>query len=127
MEPLQMRNLFIAIVAIAAAAVLIPPATNTWAQAPIERQTPPQTSPVNLTLEQRHVIKELIKDSKIANAPADIHLAVGAKVPESVKAQPMPQEIGAKVSQVKSHLVFLQGMQVVIVDPKDKTVVDVID
>jgi hypothetical protein len=39
----------------------------------------------------------------------------------------MPAEVGAKVSQIKTHLFFVQGGRVVIVDPKDNKIVDVID
>jgi hypothetical protein len=114
------------ILAAAVAAGLAAAGTPTWAQAPIEKEAPTATK-LNLTLEQRHTIKELMKDSKIEKAPADVHLAVGAKVPESLKLHEMPSEIGAKVSQVKTHLVVLQGTEVVIVEPKDRTVADIID
>jgi hypothetical protein len=36
-------------------------------------------------------------------------------------------EIAAKVSPIKSHLFFLKGDKVVMVDPKDNRVVEVID
>src|SRR3954452_8855832 len=72
-------------------------------QAPIEREAPPSKTS-NLTLEQHHIIKEFIKDSKVENAPADIRVAVGDTVPQSIQLHPMPAEVGAKLSQIKSHL-----------------------
>ena len=39
----------------------------------------------------------------------------------------MPPEVFAKVSQVKSHLFFVMEGQVVIVDPKDNKIVDIIE
>jgi hypothetical protein len=108
-----------------AASMLFAPAVASG-QAPIERDAP-ITRTSNLTLEQRHVIKEIIKDSKVENAPADIQVAVGDTVPKSIRLELMPAEVGAKVSQIKTHLFFVQGSRVVIVDPKDNKVIDVID
>jgi hypothetical protein len=110
--------------AIAASLFFVPAVT--WGQAPIEREAP-TTRTSNLTLEQRHVIKEIIKDSKTENAPADIQVAVGDMVPKSLHLQLMPAEVGAKVSQIKTHLFFVQGARVVIVDPKDNKIIDIID
>jgi hypothetical protein len=118
-----MKKLFVTTV-LAAALFFVPGIT--WGQAPIEREAP-TTRTSNLTLEQRHVIKEMIKDSKIENAPANIQVAVGDTVPQSIHLQLMPAEIGAKVSQIKTHLFFVQGVRIVIVDPKDNKIVDVID
>jgi hypothetical protein len=110
--------------AAAASLLVMPPAA--WGQTPIEQEAP-ITRTTNLTLEQRHVIKEMIKDSKIENAPADIQVAVGDTVPESIHLQLMPAEVGAKISQIKTHLFFVQGARVIIVDPKDNKIIDVID
>jgi hypothetical protein len=91
-------------------------------------QTPNQpaaTQPkVNLTLEQRFTIKELIKDLNVQPAPASSDTTVGDTVPSSIKLNPMPADVAAKVPQVKSHLFFLAGDKVVIVDPKENKIVD---
>ena len=111
----------------AAAASLLFIAPIAQGQAPTEQNAPVVTTKINLTLEQRHVIKEIVKDLKIENAPVDINFAVGDTVSKSVHLQPMPPEVAAKVSQVKSHLFLVKGSQVVIVDPKDNKIVDVIE
>jgi hypothetical protein len=77
--------------------------------------------------EPGQLLKEMIKDSKIESAPANIQVAVGDTVPQSIHLQLMPAEIGAKVSQIKTHLFFVQAGRVVIVDPKDNKIIDVID
>jgi hypothetical protein len=110
----------------AAAAFLFFLPAHMWGQAPIEREAPASRTS-NLTLEQHHVIKEIIKDSKVKNAPADIQVVVGDTVPQSIPLHLMPAEVGAKVSQIKTHLFFVQGARVVIVDPKDNKIIDVID
>jgi hypothetical protein len=79
---------------------------------------------VNLTLEQRFTIKELIKDLNVQPAPANSDTTVGDTVPASIKLNPMPPDVAAKVPQVKSHMFFLADGKVVIVDPKENKIVD---
>jgi hypothetical protein len=98
------------------------------------QQTPPQQTPpqdvlapapkLNLTLEQRHTIKEFIKDMK-ADA-ADVQATIGEPIPPGITPRPMPSDVGQKVPQVKAHRFFLTAQQIVIVDPKDNKVADVI-
>jgi len=83
------------LVLVAALLGLSMPAT---AQAPGE---PVATQPkINLTLEQRFIIKELIKDLNVPPAPANTETSVGAIVPAAVKLNPMPAEVAAKVPQI---------------------------
>ena len=79
---------------------------------------------LNLTLEQRHTIKELVKDMK-ADA-ADVRAAIGEPIPPGINPRPMPSDVSQKVPQIKSHRFFLTAQQIVIVDPKDNKVADVI-
>jgi hypothetical protein len=109
--------------AIATAAVLLLSALDVGAQAPIV----PTQPKINLTLEQRHVIKEIVKDLKVEQAPANTDISVGAELPQTVKTQPMPAEITAKVPQIKSHELLVKDSKVVLVDPKDHKVVEVIE
>ena len=97
-----------------------------WAQtAPQQPQDVLAPAPkLNLTLEQRHTIKELVKDMK-ADA-GDVQAAIGEPIPPGINPRPMPSDVGQKVPQVKSHRFFLTAQQIVIVDPKDNKVADVI-
>jgi hypothetical protein len=70
-------------------------------QAPTEQNAPIVTSRIILSLEQRHEIKEMIKDLKIQNSSAEIHLGMGDVVSKSISLHPMPTDVAAKVSQVK--------------------------
>jgi hypothetical protein len=93
------------------------------------QQTPSQdvlapASKLNLTLEQRHTIKEFVKDMK-ADA-ADVQATIGEPIPPGITPRPMPSDVGQKVPQVKTHRFFLTAQQIVIVDPKDNKVADVI-
>src|SRR6476619_3742997 len=102
---------------------------------PVEAQVPantPSTTPVmkaaetvNLTMEQRHIIKEIIvKDMKIAapQGQARLPTGVGETVPAGIVLQPMPVEVSAKVPQLKSHSFLVQDDKVLIIDPKDNKV-----
>ena len=97
--------------------------------APVRGQTPamPAQPKINLTLEQRHVIKEIIKDLNVSPAKENIETTVGATVPATIDLSPMPLVVYEKVPQVKSHLFFLKDGKVVIVDPKENKIVDAID
>ena len=97
-------------------------------QSPAQQQeTPVATRTVNLTAEQRYVIKEVVKDLHVQPAPAEAPSAIGNAVPASVALQPMPPDIVQKVPQVKSHMFYIKGQQVVLVDPKDNKIADVIE
>lgn len=97
------------------------------AQGPAPGDAPAVTPTVNLTVEQRHVIKELIKDMKIDRATGDVALTVGGSVPASVQKHPFPQEVFQKVPQVRNHEFFLKDNRVVVVNPRDNTIADVIE
>jgi hypothetical protein len=90
-------------------------------------QEPAHVSPrLNLTLEQRHTIKEIMKDLKVRSSSAEVEPKIGEPVPDKVDLQPMPAEVAQKVPQIKSHMFFLITDQFVIVDPKDKKVAEVV-
>src|SRR5260221_3979049 len=96
-------------------------------QAQNQKQSPIVSSTLNLTMEQRHIIKEIIKDLKFENEPKNIRINVGQVISKTVQLHTMPLDVSQRVSQVKSHLFFLKNNQVVLVDPKDNKVAEVID
>jgi hypothetical protein len=98
------------------------------AQAPAD-QAPmaPRAQTINLTVENRHVIKEIIKDMHVANTADEVAVSVGAEVPQSVALQPMPAPIAQKVPQVKSHEFFVKNDKIALVDPKNRKIVEVIE
>jgi hypothetical protein len=114
-----------ALVRIAAAAMVLA-AAAAHAQTP-PTQPPAPTARVNLTLEQRHVIRELIKDVKVEPTKIAVQPAVGEALPQEVTPQPIPEEIGRKVPQIKTHRFVLTADQVVIVDPKDNKVAELVE
>jgi Protein of unknown function (DUF1236) len=99
---------------------------------------PPQIAPprrelpvapkLNLTLEQRHTIREFIKDLRPEVAASrDVKADIGDPVPQGVDLQPMPSDVGRKVPQVRSHRFFIAGQQIVLVDPTSNKVADIIN
>jgi hypothetical protein len=107
--------------------VMVAPVRGQTPAAPAEAPAVPVQPKINLTLEQRHVIKEIIKDLNISPAQQNIETTVGVTVPATIKLSPMPQVVAEKVPQVKSHLFFIESGKVVIVDPKENKIVDAID
>jgi hypothetical protein len=97
------------------------------AQGPVQKDLPPPARTINLTLEQRHTIKEFLKDAKVEKAPDDLKIAVGDEVPEKVVLHELPAEVGQKVPQVKAHRYILIQSKVVLIDPKDRKIADVIE
>ncbi len=98
--------------------------------AEVRPQTQPAIPPsptVKLTAEQDHVIKEIVlKDFNFPKAAAADY-KVGDAAPGDVALQPFPELVASKVASVKSHKFFLSGDKIVIVDPKDNRIADVIE
>lgn len=113
---------------VAAAAAVLTLAPPVVAQVPSPGQNQVETSPdtVNLTMEQRHIVKEIIlKDLEVQplqDQAAQVPLTVGAVVPSGIPLQPMPVEVAAKVPQLKTHSFLVKDDKVVIIDPKDNKV-----
>ena len=110
----------------ASIAQLGPAHTRATALAQVE---PPVSSSrtVKLTEQDRHTIREIIfGDTKFEKAPDNIKVAIGEAVPQSVHQQPMPADVTRKVPQIKNNTFFVKGDEIVIVEPKDNTVADIV-
>jgi len=104
---------------------------------PVEAQVPstaPAVQPadtINLTMEQRHVIKEIIlKDLKITelkDQAAKVPTKVGDTIPTGIPLQPMPVEVSSKIPQIKTHSFIVKDDKVIIVDPKDNKVAALVE
>jgi len=120
------RSKRLKIIATMAALAWLAETTTPGVHAQNLQEAPVASSKLNLTMEQRYTIKEIVKGLHLQGERADIQPAIGQTIPTSVRLQPMPPEIGAKVSPIKNHDFFVKNNQVVIVDPKDRRVVDLI-
>jgi len=108
------------VLAMTAVLTLAPP-VGAQVPAPAPAVKPSET--VNLTMEQKHVIKEIIlKDLKVQPQTASVPTKVGDTVPSGIPLQPMPVEVAAKIPQVKTHSFVVKDDTIIIVDPKDNKV-----
>ena len=86
---------------------------------------------VNLTMEQKHIIKEIIiKDMKTEqpqDQAAKVPTKIGETVPPGIPLQPIPVEVSAKIPQIKSHSFIVKDDKVVIIDTKDNKVAALIE
>ena len=108
------------VLAMTAVLTLAPPV---GAQVPATAPAVKPAETVNLTMEQKHIIKEIIlKDLKVQPQTASVPTTVGDTVPPGIPLQPMPVEVSAKIPQVKTHSFVVKDDTIIIVDPKDNKV-----
>lgn len=96
------------------------------AQSP-QRESPVFASKLNLSMEQRHIIMEFIKSRNVRSEPGNVSTTVGQTIPSTVQLQAMPVDVGQKVSQVRNYSYFVKNNQIVLVDPKDNKIAEVIE
>ena len=115
--------------------VLCFPILLNFAPSPVafaQEQEKPAIAPlprtVNLTQEQRFIIKENVKDLPLPKAPSSAPETIGDIVPEDIKLYSLPPVAAKKVAQAKSHLYFVKegNNAIVLVSPNDRRVADVI-
>jgi hypothetical protein len=124
LKDLAMKNIFW-IFGIFALVLLVQKAP---AQAPSGQPSPLPSRSIQLTAEQGHVIKEfLLKDPAIKKEAGGASLSPGDAAPQGIELRPFPPDVISKVPQIKSHVFFVRGEQIIIVDPKDNKIADVID
>jgi hypothetical protein len=114
--------------AAAAIAAFVCLTSDLMAQAPSPgRESPVFAAKLNLTMEQRHIIMEFIKSRNTTNEPSNVSTAVGQTVPKTVQLQAMPADVAQKVSQVRNYSYFIKSNKIVLVDPKDNKIAEVIE
>jgi Protein of unknown function (DUF1236) len=94
------------------------------------QDSPPANTPdLHLTQAQKQTIYQSVtsQKDKTSSAPDTFRAAVGANVPDSVKLAPMPKTIVDLMPQIKDFEFGLVANQVLIVDPKSRRVVEVIN
>ena len=121
------RSALLAVVSAAAVALAAPAVKAQNPPSPADTQALPPR-PVHLTMEQRHIIKEIIlKDMKVAPTANSVPTNVGDIVPSGVPLQPVPVEVAAKIPAVKSLSFIVKDSTVLIVDPNNNKIAETID
>src|SRR5437660_4929263 len=109
--------------------IVLPPSEHVLhAQETDKPAIAPQPRTINLTQEQRFIIKENVKDLGLPKARKDAPETIGDPVPQDIELHPLPPEVATKVSQARSHLFFIKegNNAIVLVTPDDRRVADVI-
>jgi hypothetical protein len=93
---------------------------------------PPNTAPVasrsiKITAEQGYIIKEnVLQGAKPATTGSGSKLEINGKAPDGTALQDFPPIVLEKVAAVKGYKFFVADNQVVVVDPKDNTIADIL-
>ena len=86
---------------------------------------PPRS--IQLTAEQGHVIKEIVlKDMHVEQVARSTEIRIGDKVRSNIELQPFPSIIAEKVRQVSTYKFFITENQIVIVNPQNNEIADII-
>ena len=103
------------------------PSQVVLAQEPEKPAIAPIPRTINLTQEQRFIIKENLKDLHLPKASSNAPETIGDVVPENIELHSLPSEATRKVPQARSHLFFMKDNNaIVLVSPSDRRVADVI-
>ena len=116
-----------ALVLLAGSATAQAPDTGLQPLSPLEQ---PQAGALDLTMEQRHVVKEIIiKEMKAEPQPqaGNVPVKVGDTVPPGIPLQPVPVEVSAKIPQLKTHAYIVKDNKVVLIDPKNNKVAALVE
>ncbi len=108
---------------LAGSAIAQSPPANAPDSAPISQRS------VKITAEQGYVIKENVLkggSGTSGQGPSSAKIEIGEKAPNGSALQDFPNLVVEKVPAVKSHKYFISGSEIVIVDPKDNTIADII-
>lgn len=84
----------------------------------------------NLSLtrsQQRTAWKDISKQATSQKAPGGFTASVGATIPSDLSLKPMPARVATRISSLKPYDYALLHGKLLIVNPNDKKVVDVIN
>jgi hypothetical protein len=104
------------------------PGLSVWAQEQEKPAIAPMPRTINLTQEQRYIIKENVKDLALRKAPATAPETIGEVVPGEIQLESLPAQAANKVPQARSHLFFVKegNNTIILVSPNDRRIADVI-
>jgi hypothetical protein len=90
-------------------------------------QTVPTQPSVNLTMEHKHILKEnLLKDAKVRPEVLQSKPEAGKVVPTAVLLHAIPEAIASRVPAVRAYNFFVTDDAIVLVQPGDRKIVEVI-
>ena len=126
-----MKLRLIAIATAAALASGLGAASAADHQAMSKTTTPATMQPKNsLSLtrqQQRTAFRDISREASSQSAPSSFSASVGATIPGDINIQPVPAKLAARVSSLKPYDYALLPDHLLIVNPNDKKVVEVIN
>jgi Protein of unknown function (DUF1236) len=95
---------------------------------PVAADAPSSVPGLDLSQSQRETVHQSIsnRQAKKDTAPVGFRAVVGAQVPQSIELEPLPKTIIELVPKIADYQYAFVANQVLIVDPRSRTVVDVI-
>jgi len=84
------------------------------------------SSTLRLAPEKKRIIHETVLKEGSAPRCSDVQISVGAQVPRSLELGPLPGNLTREVPEISSYQFCLKGNEVVLVDPREFRVVEVI-
>ncbi len=86
-----------------------------------------QGGSLQLNAQQKAAIFQSVTKEKVKSPPpANMQVSVGAQVPASIELYPLPANVVSEVPATKSYKYTVAQNQVLIVDPTNMKIVDVI-
>ena len=95
------------------------------AQTSVTTTTTETTGSVTIAPEKRTVIRQQLGTAKPATIKEQV--TVGATIPETVELQSVPETIVSDIPSVKGYRYFVYNDDVVLVDPKTRKVVTIVE
>jgi Protein of unknown function (DUF1236) len=89
------------------------------------RQT--TSSKLQLSPEKKRKIHDIVMRERVSPVREDIRVSVGEDVPRSLQFHTFSEEIVTEVPEIRSYRFFVKGNDVVLVDPGEHRIVEVID
>jgi len=90
------------------------------------RTSTSSSSRLQLAPEKRRLIRETVIKERSAPRCSDLEMSVGAEVPRSLQLRPLPDLIVQDVPAIRSYEFCVKDDDVVLVDPSDYRIVEVI-
>ena len=86
----------------------------------------PDTAQADLTSSQQQMISQGLASSPSQPAPVGTQPQVGSKLPDSMNAQALPNNVTDRVPEVKSLLFVKLPDRIVLIDPDTKLVTEIV-
>jgi len=89
-------------------------------------QTTPKDNLALTRTQERIAWRDISKQASTETAPSGFTAKIGATVPDNLSIQPMPAHVASRVTALKPYDYALLPKRLLIVNPSDKKVVNVI-